>query len=494
MACLAVPIVWRAWGISAGQAGIEKTLSGYTYESTTIEGVIDEEPAIKGAVQGFGIHVLSVDGKTIDTRILVSVKLYPRYSYGDRLLLKGKLVHPRNFGNNSASDVSGNVSAASGRTFDYVHYLSKDNILFLLKSPSAEVLETAQGSWIMTELLRLKQNFLQNIYAVLGEPHAALAAGLVIGEKAGLGKDLINDFRRSGLIHIVVLSGYSITIVATAIRAILSFLPRSIGLVLGGTGMVLFSILVGGGATVVRSCCMALLAIFAQLLYRDYSAMRALFITGYFMVVQNPYIVLYDPSFQISFVATLGLMLFSKPLEKPFHFVPETLGMRGFVTSTFSTQIAVFPLLIYMMGNASLVGVFANLLVLPIIPLTMLAVFLTGAGAFISVYISSIAAGFSYAFLGYTITLVRFFSHIPYAVVNISTFPLWMMWATYCVYAVVFFGLKMRFKKAPTAQWSGSFQSLPSLDLQKSPRRIASSQMADSRPRTSVPTYRARGP
>ena len=212
--------------------------------------------------------------------------------------------------------------------------------------------------------------------------------------------------------------------------------------------------------TVVRSCSMALLAIFAQIIYRDYSAMRALFITGYLMVVQNPYIILYDPSFQISFLATLGLMLFSRPLEKPFAFVPETLGMRGFVTSTFATQIAVFPLLIYMMGNTSLVGVFANLLVLPIIPLTMLAVFLTGAGAFISVYISMFASAFSYAFLGYTITLVRFFSHIPFAVVNITTYPLWMMWATYGIYAVVFVGLKKL--KRPISSGQNLSRSPPS--------------------------------
>ena len=441
VACLSAPVFARVLQLSMRADGVRSVVDRYRYERSTIVGVIDTEPSIQGASQSFTVHVQKISGlsagkeaeATIDTRVLVTVKLYPRYSYGDHLSLTGKLAPPRNFGNDPAS---------SGRSFDYVHYLSKDGILYLLKSPTVEVVATGQGNILMADLLRLKQAFLKNIYSALGEPHAALAAGLVIGEKAGLGKDLLNDFRRSGLIHIVVLSGYSITIVATAVRAILSFLPRAVGLVLGAISMVLFSILVGGGATVVRSCSMALLAISAQLMYRDYSAMRALFITAYLMILQNPYIVLYDPSFQISFLATLGLMLFSKPLERPFHFVPETLGMRGFVTSTFATQIAVFPLLIYMMGNASLVGVFANLLVLPIIPLTMLAVFFTGAGAFVSVYISAFAAAFAYAFLGYTISLVQFFSHIPFAVVNIKTYPLWMMWATYFLYAVVFVGWK----------------------------------------------------
>ena len=460
-AVLAAPIFLRAQQLAGREEGVRAIVDVHRYEKVTTVGVIDAEPTVQGATQSFTVHIEKVADARVDTRVLVSVKLYPRYTYGDRLELTGKLSPPRNFGNDQSASAGSNVSAASGRQFDYVHYLSKDGILYLSKSPSVRVLGTGQGNFLMTQLLRLKQAFLVNIYSVLGEPHAALAAGLVIGEKAGLGKDLINDFRRSGLIHIVVLSGYSITIVATAIRALLSFLPRAAGLVLGATGMVLFSVLVGGGATVVRSCSMALIAVFAQLIYRDYSAMRALFITGYLMVVENPSIVLYDPSFQISFLATLGLMLFSKPLEKPFHWVPETLGMRGFVTSTFSTQIAVFPLLIYMMGNASLVGVFANLLVLPIIPLTMLAVFLTGAGAFISSYISIIAGAFSYTFLGYTITLVQFFSHLPLAVVNINYYPLWMMWATYFFYAAVFIGWK-KWKRRAIAPQRDSSRSPPS--------------------------------
>ena len=89
-----------------------------------------------------------------------------------------------------------------------------------------------------------------------------------MGEKAALGKDLLNDFRTVGLIHIVVLSGFNITIVADALRRMLSRLPRVWGIVVGAIGIALFGILVGGGATVVRSCFMAGIALSANLFRR----------------------------------------------------------------------------------------------------------------------------------------------------------------------------------------------------------------------------------
>jgi competence protein ComEC len=368
----------------------------------------------------------SQNGIAVDTRITVNTKLYPRYSYGDEISLIGRLNQPRNFGD------------ANGRSFDYVHYLSKDGIFYVVKSPIIKVLATGKGNPVVATLFKIKQSFLGNIYKVLGEPHAALAAGLVVGEKTGLGKDLLDDFRKSGLIHIVILSGYSINIIANSIRGILSFLPRSAGLFSGGLGIVLFGILVGARATVVRACTMALISIFAQFFYRDYNALRALLFTAYIMILQNPYIVPYDASFQVSFTATLGLILMGRRLDRIFSFLPERFGVRAMVISTMATQIAVFPLLLYMMGDASVVGVFANLAVLPLIPLMMLAVFLTGALGFFSIYLSYIASGFSYALLSYTLMIVQITAHIPYSIITVQNFSIWMMWAAYGLYAAIF--------------------------------------------------------
>ncbi len=478
--CVALPIIFRTLYLNAGQSHVRDVISHFMYEKATVSGFIDSDPEIKGATQSFTVWTESVSdissGTTttpLATRILVNAKLYPRYVYGDKIELTGKLTEPRNFSDNSGSvtaagaDDSNTDSIGDSRTFDYIHYLSKDGILYILKNPAISIEnkvtigETVAisgiggvGNPIYTTLFRFKDAFLQNIRRSLGDPQASLAGGLVVGEKSALGKSLLDDFRRSGLIHIVILSGYSINIIAASVRSLLSFLPRTPSLISSAVGIILFGILVGGKATVVRACAMALVAIIAQLFYRDYNALRALLLVAYLMVLQNPYIVPYDASFQVSFISTLGLILFGRHIEATLarwpRLFPERFGIRSLITSTLATQISVAPLLLYMMGDASLVGVFANLLVLPLIPVTMVAVTACGMTGFLSGFLISISAGtifsylslattaVAYALLSYQLFIVQFFAGIPFAVFEVRNFPAWMMWMTYCGYAVVF--------------------------------------------------------
>ncbi len=396
-------------------------------QQVTFIGVITTEPLKKDFLQSF---IFKTDN---GMSIKVGADRFGEYEYGDKVKITGKLSTPRNFSSNG------------GRTFDYIDYLGKDGIFYEFKKASVEVLEKADVRSISSLLFFLKKKFLENVGNVLGEPHAALAGGLVVGEKASLGKELIDDFRRSGLIHVVVLSGYNITIIAASIRRALSFLPRHAGIILGALGIILFGILVGGGATVVRSCIMALIALFAESLRKDYNASRALFIAAAFMLIQNPLILLYDPSFQLSFLATLGLILLSSPIEEKLEFVTEKFGIRELIASTLATQIFVSPLIFYMMGQLSIVGIFVNIIVLPFIPLTMLLVFCTGAFgfAYLSIFswLSHLAGWGSYILLAYELAVVRTASLLPFAVITLPAFSGWIVLGFYTIYIALFLKL-----------------------------------------------------
>lgn len=351
--------------------------------------------------------------------------LYPRLAYGDRIAFTGTLSEPFNFQN------------GDGRTFDYRGYLAKEEIYHEIKNAAAH--PVAAGGWsLQSALFRLRRSFVGNLERALGEPHGALAAGLVVGEKSALGKDLLDAFRVVGLIHIVVLSGYNITIVGDAMRRLLSFLPRAVGIIVGGIGIALFGALVGGGATVVRSCFMAGVALTADLMRRDYHVVRALAFAGLIMLIQNPKIILHDPSFQLSFMATLGLILLAKPLEAVFAFVPDRFGMRGIVACTFATQIFVSPYILYMMGQISIVGVIVNIIVLPVIPMTMLFVSLTGVLGFIWHPLSQATGWISHLLLSYELSMVDLFSRVPYASATVPAFPFWWVVAFYIAFTVVY--------------------------------------------------------
>ena len=224
---------------------------------------------------------------------------------------------------------------------DDVYYQMKSAAVMLTKSTTI----AADRSFSMTSTLyAIKRGFVGNLESALGEPQAALAGGLVVGDKAALGKDLLNDFRIVGLIHIVVLSGFNITIVGIAMRRLLSRLPRIWGIAIGGIGIALFGILVGGGATVIRSCFMAGIALIADLIRRDYSVERALAFAALIMLIANPLILMHDPSFQLSFLATIGLVLLAGPIEGKLQWIPDKFGMRGTVASCLATQIFVLAM------------------------------------------------------------------------------------------------------------------------------------------------------
>ncbi len=379
-----------------------------------------------------------------DILLRIKTKLYPEFSYNDRVTFKGKLLEPMNFGN-----------GGSGREFDYKGYLAKDDIFYEMKSAVVTKVdeEIAQKrseagpisnvtNRITLFLYSLKSKFVDNLNRTLGEPHAALAAGLVVGERAALGKDLLNDFRTVGLIHIVVLSGFNITIVAYAMRRLLSFLPRVWGILIGGVGIILFGILVGGGATVVRSCFMAGIALSADLLRRDYSVIRALALAALLMLIQNPMILLHDTSFQLSFLATLGLLLLASPIEGQLKFIPDILGIRGIVAATVSTQIFVSPFILYIMGQISIIGVVVNILVLPSIPPTMLFVFLTGAGGFVWMPAVKLFGWISHIFLSYELFMVQSFARLPFASAHVSAFSIWWVIGFYGIFAITFLIIK----------------------------------------------------
>jgi competence protein ComEC len=260
-------------------------------------------------------------------------------------------------------------------------------------------------------------------------------------------KELIDDFRKSGLIHIVVLSGYNITIVADSIRRMLSFLPRVIGIVLGGLGILFFGILVGGGATVIRSCIMAIIALLGSLMRRDYNVGKALFIAGVLMLIQNPLILLYDPSFQLSFLATLGLIFLSYPIENKLNFVTDAFGIRGLIASTLATQIFVSPYILYMMGQLSIIGIIVNILVLPIIPMTMFFVAVTGLIGFISESISQISAWISHLLLSYELFMVRFFASLSFSSIQLPKFPFTIVVGLYLIYFVMLVKLPSTFSQ-----------------------------------------------
>jgi competence protein ComEC len=384
----------------------------------TLTGIVASEPEQRDNATRFVF--LAENGE----RALVSTELYSPVWYGDKVILKGAFKTP-----GIIEDQDG------GRPFDYGDYLAKDDIYHTMSFAELEVVQSGQGSSIKSALLKLKRSFVGKIRETFSEPYASLLAGLIVSGRDAMPADILEEFRRAGVIHIVVLSGYNITIIADFLRRFFEkiFLLSRFTLVpalapaASIIGILLFVLMTGAEATVVRAAIMVLVVIAAKLFGRKYSAPRALIVAGFIMLLENPKILVFDPSFQLSFLATLALIYVVPIVEKYLEFVTEKWGLRSIIATTLGTQLTVLPMLIYSVGDVSLVSLPANILILLIIPYTMLLGFIATTLAYVSGLLAVPIAFVANLFLAWIIGVAYILGNLSFASISVPNLSPWLI-------------------------------------------------------------------
>jgi competence protein ComEC len=372
-----------------------------------------------------------------DDRILIVADKFPTYIYGDILHISGTIKFPENF-----------ETYEGGPLFDYVSYLSKDGIRYVMQKPEIVKSGEDEGNIIIATLYRIKRLFVHKMETLLAEPGSSLLGGLLLGDRQSIPKELTEEFKRAGLVHILVLSGYNVTIVAESFMKCFSFLPRVFGRSLGALSIVLFALMTGGGATTVRASIMAIVVILSKSLSRKYDAGRALVFAGFIMVMQKPLILAFDLSFELSFLATLSIIYVTPLVAERMVFIPEKWNMREIFSTTIATQIFVAPFILFAMGELSLIAFVSNIFVLPVIPYTMLFGFLGIAFGFVTSYIAYPLSWITALLLAYILKAVTFFSHMPFASIKIHA-SIFVLACIYVFYIVVLIILHKRRNSSP---------------------------------------------
>jgi competence protein ComEC len=386
---------------------------------TSLQGVIVEEPIYKNSYRQYVIKTAD------DDKILVRGSVYPEYKYGDKIIFEGKLEKPEPFEN------------ARGEVFDYPAYLAMDDIYFVMSFASGEFVTSGEGNFIKEKLVALKGAFITAIEENIREPASSLLGGILLGIEDSMGKDLEDAFRTTGVIHIIVLSGYNITLVVDAIYWVLSrirALSQRTIFIAEVLGILLFVLMVGGSPSVVRAALMATLVLLARTTGRTYMVARALLITAVAMVIWNPKTLVFDTGFELSFLATIAIIWIAPFVKAKLGWITEKLGLRAIIADTLSTQVFVLPLLLHKMGLLSVVSLFSNILVLPVIPVSMFFGFFTGLLGMFSSILAFPFAIISQILLSYIIKIIEILAEVPYAAVSISYFPAYLMWIVYFVY------------------------------------------------------------
>ena len=372
-----------------------------------------------------GIQVGSSTKEVVGT-VLVIAPRFPAFAYGDEILISGVMKHPEKF------------VVKDGRVFDYPTYIRSKGIRYQMLFPKMHKLGGGKANNITAGLFWIKTKFVSAIDYALPAPHSALLSGLLLGGKQSLGQAWLEKFRTAGIIHIIVLSGYNMTLVSEWLLVAFRFLGFYGSLSVGSMGIILFAIMTGGGATVMRAAIMAVLVLLSKATGRNYDMGRALLFAGALMVLQNPSILLFDPSFQLSFLASLGLIFVSPIVARRTTLFKKFPMWREVFVSTLATQVMVLPLLLSQTGMFSLVALPVNLIVLPAIPLTMLFGFIAAVITLIAPWLGALASYPAYALLSWILNVADYTSRIPYAAVAVSAVT---PTATFFLYVLLVFAI-----------------------------------------------------
>lgn len=306
----------------------------------------------------------------------------------------------------------------TGRIFFYDRFLETRGVIGSIRFPKSlrvdqEIPE--EKSFLVT----IKRKFVEKINKLFSFPNAPLLSGVLLGVVDTLGEKRLDDFRIAGLIHIVVLSGSNIAIIIEAVRRSLP-LKRHISIVIAGAFIFMFVMMVGPEASIVRAAIMAYVSLIAQASYSHYSVFRSLWMTIVGMVAWSPGILLYDPSFILSALATMGMVYINPILEAKFSRIPERFEMRFIMASTCATYIAVLPYITYSMGKMSVVSLGVNLITLPLVPWIMLGGFIATCISFVSEFLARPFVLVTEILLKYIQEVVDFFASLPFAEVSLN--------------------------------------------------------------------------
>jgi competence protein ComEC len=406
------------WFIRAHQNTGDPILRNSIDKKVVLTGIVDDELSETAKTVHISVSVHSI-------RILLFASPGTSFNYGDEIQFTGKLEKPAPF------------QSDNGSTFYYDNYLAAQGIFYTVYNPKILLIAHNKGNPIKAALFSIKESFIKNLNAVIPFPESRLAAGLTVAGKQALPAAILDDFTRSGTIQVVVLSGYNVTIVAETINAFCSFLWPIVGVTFSILGIILFCVLAGGSATIVRGGIMAVTAIVGTAVGRRYSVHRALWFSAFAMLIYNPLLTAYDPSFQYSFIATIGLVYASPLVARWLQWLPEKFGLRQTASATIATQIFILPLALYTIGNVSIAGLPANLLLFLVTPPTMLLCFIAGGLVFMCQIAALPATWVAWLLLRYQLSLIHFFANLPFLFWSTPAFPLWALVLAYCWYAAL---------------------------------------------------------
>ncbi len=372
---------------------------------------VDQVSEIVGTDGSANVHQ-DVTGKLyVTVPLLQATGIYP----GDLVAITGSLYRPSPLTNPGG--------------FDFRAYLARQAVFagfrgYKLTSTNPER-SNAWGLW------RIRQRIIRAQVRGLGVPEGPLVSAMVLGRRAvDLSYPLRDQFVQVGLAHVLAASGFHVSLILGVVLTLTKSWPSGARFGFGSLTLIIYLGLTGGSPSVLRAAFMGLAALVAIVSQRQVKPLASLVLAATLLLLINP-LWIWDLGFQLSFLATLGLLVTVPPLMKRLDWLPSSIA--SLITIPIAASVWTLPLLLYVFHLVSPYTILVNVITAPLVAVITLVGFISAMVALISPYVGSLIAGILFFPVRFLMEIVHFFSQLPGNQVAVGAMSVYQL--------VVFYGL-----------------------------------------------------
>lgn len=384
-------------GYGSAHLGERFAYEAFIDKAVTVDGKIKEDPTkTSSGSTSLQLHEVYVNEVSLPGSVYVSVRKVSDIKRGDIVRVSG--LAKEGFGNFPLS-----ISA-----------LSLQQVIRPIPGDVGRVVR----DWFAD---KVRQN--------IPEPQASLGIGFLTGQKSALPEDLSDALKVAGLTHIVVASGYNLTILVRMARKLFVRTSKYLSAVSSSVMILMFMAVTGLSPSMTRAGLVSGISLMAWYYGHKLHPFILLPFAAAITVIINPSYVWGDLGWQLSFSAFAGVMLVAPLLQRYFFGDKEPGVLRQILGETISAHVITVPIIALSFGTISHVAIIANLLVVPLVPLAMLLTFICGIWAITSLPFAGLIAVPTDWLLGYMVKVATFVSEIEWAQSELTLFG-WY-WAIY---------------------------------------------------------------
>ena len=377
----------------------------YLGEHVELTGYVSEEPIYKHEYARVIFRVESGESFFVQA----NTSRFPRLEVGQVCTIIGNLVEPESFDE-----------------FDYKEFLRNRRIYYIVRYPILNCSDEKTGFFLKNRLMDFKRGIRGEVESKLSEPQASLFLGVLFGEKRVFEEDFGEALRVASITHIIVASGYNVSIIFLGINKIFFFVPKRSRTLLTIFLIWLYCVLAGLSPSIIRATIMLSLTLLA-VYYGVVSNINIIFFTSAFIFILIDPRIIKEIGFLLSISATGGLIYITPILDVyiqkvldftiPFEKLKNSIYkfLQNYFVPSFACTIVTMPIIAYSFQKISIIGVVTNILILPVLEYTLILGFITLFFNLFSSYISQILFLTIWAQLKYFELIVDFLGNLEFA-------------------------------------------------------------------------------